>query len=160
MAANEITFKIKVEKDGSLKMVAGDAERASKSTDKLNKATDNLNSKRTQYQKVEKGVGQAGLSTAKSFSKQAGAISGGLVPAYAVLAANIFAITAAFNALKQAAQVEVLEEGFTVLGNTVGRTSSLMAKRLKDITGGAVSTEQALRTAAAGFSAGFSISEM
>ena len=160
MAANEITFKIKVEKDGSLKMVAGDAERASKSTDKLNKATDNLNSKRTQYQKVEKGVGQAGLSTAKSFSKQAGAISGGLVPAYAVLAANIFAITAAFNALKQAAQVEVLEEGFTVLGNTVGRTSSLMAKRLKDITGGEVSTEQALRTAAAGFSAGFSISEM
>ena len=160
MAANEITFKIKVEKDGSLKMVAGDAERASKSTDKLNKSTDNLNSKRTQYQKVEKGVGQAGLSTAKSFSKQAGAISGGLVPAYAVLAANIFAITAAFNALKNAAQVEVLEEGFTVLGNTVGRTSSLMANRLKDITGGAVSTEQALRTAAAGFSAGFSISEM
>jgi len=160
VAANEITFKIKVEKDGSLKMVAGDAEKASRSTDKLNKSTDNLSKKRTQYQKVEKGVGQAGLSTAKSFSKQAGAISGGLVPAYAVLAANIFAITAAFNALKNAAQVEVLEEGFAVLGNTVGRTSSLMAERLKDITGGAVSTEQALRTASAGFSAGFSISEM
>ncbi len=160
MAANEITFKIKVEKDGSLKMVAGQADQAAKSTDKLNKSTDNLSKKRTQYQKVEKGVGQAGLSTAKGFSKQAGAISGGLVPAYAVLAANIFAITAAFNALKNAAQVEVLEEGFAVLGNTVGRTSSLMASRLKDITGGAVSTEQALRTASAGFSAGFSISEM
>ena len=160
MAANEITFKIKVEKDGSLKMVAGQADQAAKSTDKLNKSTDNLSKKRTQYQKVEKGVGQAGLSTAKGFSKQAGAISGGLVPAYAVLAANIFAITAAFNALKNAAQVEVLEEGFTTLGNTVGRTSNLMAQRLKDITGGAVSTEQALRTAAAGFSAGFSISEM
>ena len=160
MAANEITFKIKVEKDGSLKMVAGETERAAKASDKLGKSTDSLNKKRTQYQKIEKGVGQAGLSTAKGFSKQAGAITGGLVPAYAVLAANIFAITAAFNALKNAAQVEVLEEGFTVLGNTVGRTSSLMASRLKDITDGAISTEQALRTAAAGFSAGFSISEM
>ena len=35
-----------------------------------------------------------------------------------------------------------------------------MASRLKDITNGAISTEQALRTSAAGFSAGFSISEM
>lgn len=160
MAANEIVFKIKVDKDGSLDIVAKDATNAAKSTEKLGKSTDTLNKKRGQYQKVEKGVGQAGLSTAKSFSKQAGAISGGLVPAYAVLAANIFAITAAFGALKSAAQVEVLEEGFTTLGNTVGRTSTLMAQRLKDVTGGAVSTEQALRTASAGFSAGFSISEM
>ena len=160
MAANEIVFKVKVDKDGSLDIVAKQATSAAKSTEKLGKSTDSLNKKRGQYQKVEKGVGQAGLSTGKAFSKQAGAISGGLVPAYAVLAANIFAITAAFGALKNAAQVEVLEEGFTTLGNTVGRTSTLMAQRLKDVTGGAVSTEQALRTASAGFSAGFSISEM
>ena len=160
MAANEIVFKVKVDKDGSLDIVAKQATNAAKSTEKLGKSTDSLNKKRGQYQKVEKGVGQAGLSTGKAFSKQAGAISGGLVPAYAVLAANIFAITAAFGALKNAAQVEVLEEGFTTLGNTVGRTSTLMAQRLKDVTGGAVSTEQALRTASAGFSAGFSISEM
>lgn len=160
MASNEIVFSVKVQKDGNLKVVAKDAEKAAKSTEKLGSSTDTLNKKRSQYQKIEKGVGQAGLSSAKGFSKQAGAITGGLVPAYAVLAANIFAITAAFNALKQAAQVEVLEEGFATLGNTVGRTSSLMAGRLKDITEGAISTEQALRTAAAGFSAGFSISEM
>ena len=160
MAANEIVFRVKVEKDGNLKVTAKEADAAAKSTKGLGTETDTLNKKRGEYQKVEKGVGQAGLSTAKSFSKQAGAISGGLVPAYAVLAANIFAITAAFGALKNAAQVEVLEEGFTTLGNTVGRTSTLMAQRLKDVTGGAVSTEQALRTASAGFSAGFSISEM
>ncbi|MAK42169.1 MAG: hypothetical protein CL997_05745 [Euryarchaeota archaeon] len=160
MAANEITFKVKVEKDGSLKMVAGQADKAAKSTDKLSKSTDTINKKRTQYQKIEKGVGQAGLSSAKGFSKQAGAITGGLVPAYAVLAANVFAITAAFNALKQAAQVETLEAGFTTLGNTVGRTATIMADRLKEVTGNAISTEQALRAAASGFSAGFSISEM
>ena len=160
MAANEITFKVKVEKDGSLKRVAGQADKAAKSTDKLSQSTDTINKKRTQYQKIEKGVGQAGLSSAKGFSKQAGAITGGLVPAYAVLAANVFAITAAFNALKQAAQVETLEAGFTTLGNTVGRTATIMADRLKEVTGNAISTEQSLRAAASGFSAGFAISEM
>ena len=158
--ANEITFKVKLTDDGGLKVVAQEAEKASKATDKLGQSTSKLNKARNRHQKIEKGLGQAGLSGAKGFSKQAGAITGGLVPAYAVLAANIFAITAAFNALKNAAQVQVLEEGFARLGNTVGRTSDLMASRLKDITDGAISTEQALRTAASGFSAGFSISEM
>ena len=160
MAANEITFKIKVEKDGSLKVVAGQADKAAKATDNLGKSTDTLNKKRSQHQKIEKGVGQTGLSTAKGFSKQAGAITGGLVPAYAVLAANIFAITAAFNALKNAAQVEVLEQGFATLGNAVGRTSDLMASRLKEVTDGAISLEEGLKAASAGFSAGFTIQEM
>lgn len=160
MAANEIVFSVKVQKDGNLKVIAKDAEAAAGGTEKLGKETDNLSKKRRSYQKVEKGVGQAGLSTAKGFSKQAGAISGGLVPAYAILAANIFAITAAFNALKEAAQVEALKEGFATLGNVVGRTSSLMAEELIRITDGAISMDSALRSAAAGFSAGFSLDEM
>ena len=92
MAANEIVFRVKVEKDGNLKVTAKEADAAAKSTKGLGKETDKLNNKRSNYQKVEKGVGQAGLSTAKGFSKQASTITGGLVPAYAILAANIFAI--------------------------------------------------------------------
>ena len=160
MATNEIVFSVKVQKDGNLKVIAKDAEAAAGGTEKLGKQTDSLSKKRSNYQKVEKGVGQAGLSTAKGFSKQAGAISGGLVPAYAILAANIFAITAAFGALKEAAQVKALEEGFSTLGNVVGRTSSLMAEELIKITDGAIAMDAALRSAAAGFSAGFSLDEM
>jgi len=167
VASNEIVFNVKVQKDGNLKVIAKDANKAAKGTEKLGKGTeklgtetDKLSKKRSNYNKIEKGVGQAGLSTAKGFSKQAGAISGGLVPAYAVLAANIFAITAAFNALKEAAQVRALEEGFAALGNEVGRTSSLMANKLVEITDGALSMADALRASAAGFSAGFSMKEM
>ena len=160
MAANEIVFSVKVQKDGNLKVIAKDSDAAAKGTKELGDQTDNLSKKRTNFQKVEKGVGQAGLSTAKGFSKQAGIISSGLVPAYAVLAANIFAITAAFNALKEAAQVKALEEGFAALGNEVGRTSTLMADRLVKITGGALSMSEALRASAAGFSAGFSMKEL
>ncbi len=158
--ANSITFKVKVEKDGNLKVVAKEADKAAKSTDNLSRSTDTLNKKRNDHQKVEKGLGQTGLSAGKALSKQASAIQGGLVPAYAVLAAHVFAITAAFNALKDAAQVEVLEEGFTRLGNTAGRTATLMAAKLKDITHGAISTEEALKAASTGFSAGFSMKEM
>ncbi|SVD26029.1 uncharacterized protein METZ01_LOCUS378883, partial [marine metagenome] len=105
--ANEISLKIKVGDDGTLKVVAKEAEKAAKSTEKLSKSTDTLNKRRNRHNKIEKGVGQSGLSAGKALSKQAGAIQGGLVPAYAVLAAHIFAITAAFNALKEAAQVKV-----------------------------------------------------
>ena len=42
MASNEITFKVKVEKDGNLKVLASDAEKAAKGTDKLSGSTDNL----------------------------------------------------------------------------------------------------------------------
>ena len=40
MASNSITFKVKVEKDGSLKVVAKEAKSASKATDDLGKSTD------------------------------------------------------------------------------------------------------------------------
>jgi len=160
VASNEITFKVKVEKDGNLKVLASDAEKAAKGTDKLSGSTDNLSKSQNKNNAVEKSLYQSGLSTAKGFSKQASAISGGLVPAYAVLAANIFAITAAFNALKQAAQVQKLEEGFTVLANTAGRTATLMAENIRDITGGAISMADALRASATAFSAGFTMKEM
>ena len=69
MASNEIILKVKVQKDGSLKIVAKEAEKAAKSTDKLGKSTDRTTKSRSRFHKAEKGVGQAGLSSAKSFSK-------------------------------------------------------------------------------------------
>ena len=93
--ANEIKLTLKVNDDGSLDLVAKKAKEAGAATEKLEKATKKTNKTRGNYNKVEKGVGQMTSNTTKAFSKQTGVISGGLVPAYAVLAANIFAITAA-----------------------------------------------------------------
>ena len=47
-----------------------------------------------------KGAARTSSNATKNFSKMAQGISGGLVPAYATLAAQVFAITAAFNFLK------------------------------------------------------------
>ena len=81
--------------------------------------------------------------------------SSGLVAAYATLAANVFAATAAFGALRRAAQFEQLKLGLTELGHQSGRTLSIMAEGLRDVTGGAISAEEAMRAAALGVSGGF-----
>ena len=108
------------------------------------------------YAVQAKGVIGTANST-KSFSKLASTMGegGGIVGAYATLAANVFAVTAAFNALKGAAQVEQITRGLEVLGNRSGQTLGLVAKDLRDITNGAISTEQALRSTAQITSAGF-----
>ena len=55
-----------------------------------------------------KGAAQASSSTTKNFSKMAQGVSGGLVPAYATLAAQLFALGALFRGLQQAADFRVL----------------------------------------------------
>jgi len=161
--ANSITFKVKVEKDGNLKVVAKEAGAASKATDNLGKSTDRLSKSRSNYHKQEKGVGQAGLSSAKSFSKMQqtmGSGSSGLVGAYAVLAANVFALTAAFGALQRAAQVKQLEDGLRAMGTASGVAMQTLAEGLQETTGHALSLADAMRATALATSAGFDSSSI
>jgi len=152
--ANEVKLTLKVDDNGSLSIVASEANKAAGATEKLDRATKKTNKSRKNHQKVEKGVGQLTSNTTKAFSKQAGAISGGLVPAYAVLAANIFAITAAFGALQRAAQVDQLTAGLTALGQASGLAMQTLSKGLVEATGNALSLEEAMRSTALITSAG------
>ena len=102
MAANEINLTIKVSDDGNLKIVGKNAEKAA---DGLNKAG---KSARTADRNL-KGASQQSANGTKNFSKMAQGITGGLVPAYATLAAQVFALTAAFDFLRRAADVQNLE---------------------------------------------------
>jgi hypothetical protein len=157
VASNEITIKVNVQKDGNLKLTAKEADQAAKSTDKLGKSTDRTTKARNRYNKAEKGVGQAGLSSGKAFSKmnQTMGGGGGLVAAYAVLAANIFALTAAFGALSRAAQVDKLKEGMVAMGQSTGIAMNALSENLVKATGYAISLEEAMRTTAQVTSAGF-----
>ena len=155
--SNTITFKVKVEKDGNLSVIAKQAEKAAKSTDKLGASTDRTTKARNRFNKAEKGVGQAGLSSGKAFSKMQSTMGGGggLVAAYAVLAANIFALTAAFGALSRAAQVQKLKEGMVAMGQSTGVAMNALSENLVRATGHAISLEEAMRTTAQVTSAGF-----
>ncbi len=151
--ADTITVKFKVMEDGSLKAVGKDADKASAALDKAGRSGDN-------YQRVQKGIAQTGLSSGKSFSKMAGSIQTGLVPAYATLAAHVFAVTAAFGVLSRAQAVRQLNEGLLFTGRAAGDNLTIVTKNLKEITENAISSADAMRALAVGVSAGFSESQM
>ena len=162
MAKNEIKVVISV--DGKrLKSVTGQVDKLGREVEKTGRKTKGAGKQQDQYfHKQQKGIiGVA--NTTKSFSKMnqtIGSGSSGLVGAYATLAANVFAATAMFNALRSAARFEALTQGLEAMGNQSGATLSVMARGLKEITEGAISTEEAFRSAALGASGGFGAEEL
>ena len=153
MANDTVTVKFRVQEDGSLKAVGKKADKAAAGIDKATKSSD-------RYNKVAKGAAGATSNSTKAFSKMTTGITGGLVPAYAVLAANIFALTAAFGALRRASAFEQLEEGLIRVGNAAGTNLTFVAENIRDITGAAVSMEAAMSSTALAFSSGFSSSQL
>lgn len=147
--ANEIKLKVKIDDKGNLKLLADKSNKAADSLDRASKSA------RTADRNL-KGAAQASANSTKNFSKLAQGIGGKLVPAYATLAANIFAVTAAFGAFQRAAQLDQLEASLVRLGNVGGKNLKKLANNLKEVTGGAIDTEQALRTVAQGTAQNFS----
>lgn len=158
MAENSITFTVKAKKDGSWKIIAKDANAAASAIDRTSTATDRATKAGDRWSKGNKGVAQAGMNTTKAFSKmnQSMVGGGGLVGAYATLAANVFALTAAFGVLQRAAAAEQLAAGLAYTGEVAGRNLPYIADRLREITGEAVSTQEAMSSVALATSSGFS----
>ena len=148
--SNTVTLTFKIAQDGSLKAIGQEAEKTAKSTDKATKASGN-------FSRGQKGVAQAGMNGTKAFSKMRSEIGGGgsgLVGAYAGLAANVFALTAAFGALSRASRANQLEEGLIALGQSSGLAMRTLSTGLVEATGHAVSLEEAMRSTAMITSAG------
>lgn len=99
-------------------------------------------------------------SGTKAFSKQVRGITDGLVPAYAALAANIFAVTALFGAFQRSASLTQLENSLIRTGEAAGQNLPKVADNLIRITDAAISTRDAYEATAMAFSAGFSTSQL
>ena len=113
MADQNITIKLTIDGSGQLKKATTDTEKLAKATDKNTGAQKRNKKQSEEVIKGQKGIHQSNLSSAKGFSKmnqmlEGGGGSSGLVAAYATLAANVFAATAAFNAFRGAAAFEQL----------------------------------------------------
>ena len=147
--ADTITVTYKVNEDGSLSKIAQGADKAAKATDKASKAAAGHN-------KQQKGVAGATSNTTKGFSKMTTGMSGGLVPAYATLAANVFALSAAFGLLSRNDAIAKLNEGLELTGLAAGKNLGMLSRKLQEVTGHAISSEESMRAIAIGTSAGFS----
>ena len=156
--ANKVAFEVVVTSKG-FKVVQTEQGKLAKSIDKTDKSTKNLDkTQQKNYGRQKQGLIQTANGT-KNFSKLSQTINGGggtsLVGAYATLAANIFAASAAFNALSRAAEFQKLREGLEIVGNQSGRTLSILADNLREATGMALTLEEASSAAAIGISGGF-----
>ena len=158
--ANTVKLTIKVDDDGSLNVVAKEAKAAAAATDKLGTSTDKLSNKKNRHNKLEKGTAQLGANSTKSFAKQAQTIGGGLVPAYAVLAANVFALSAAFQFLKNAADVTILEQSQIDYARNTGVALQSVTARLREASDGLLGFSAAGQAAAIGLAKGFSPKQM
>ena len=154
--ANTVSLKIKIDDDGSLSIIAKEAKKAKDGVESVSKATDKGSKSSDNYSKKNKGVAQATSNGTKAFSKMTTGITGGLVPAYATLAANVFALSAAFNFFKRAADVSILEKSQTQYAGSTGVALKSITAGLREASGGMLGFREAAEAAAIGVAKGFS----
>jgi len=152
VANNTVHVTFKVNSDGTLQQVANQAQKTAKSMDKATEST-------IQYNRHARGVANLQQNQTKAFAATARGTSG-LVAAYATLMANVFALTAAFGALQRAAALEQLEKGLIAVGNAAGQNLPYVARELQQITGNAVTLQEAMEGTALAMSAGFGINQL
>lgn len=151
--ASKVYIDVVVDDKGTTKKVAVDAKKLGES---LNKTATSAHSADRRL----KGAAQASSNGAKNFSKMAQGITGGLVPAYATLAANIFAISAAFNFLKEAADFKNLQASQISFAATTGNNLSAITAQLQDASGGMLRFREAAQASAIGAAKGFSTEQL
>lgn len=104
---------------------------------------------------VSRGLGGSTGAAGRDFAKQSQGL-GGVVHLYATLAANLFAVSAAFGALRKAADTTNMIKGMDQLGAATGRNLSGLSKEVAELTDGAVSLKEAMTSVAQASSAGMS----
>jgi len=151
MASGTGIFTVEFEvKDGKL---VG----AAKNLDRVGKAQESAAKSGKKHNDVMNGGVASANNAGRSMSKlleTVGGNNGGLVAAYATLATNAFAVSAAFSALRNASQVQQLMQGLVVQGSRTGHTLSLVSDSILQITKNSISAADAMKASSQGFSAG------
>ena len=149
----KIIGQILVKSDGGFAKTAKDADKAAKSTDRANKATQS-------YTRQVKGASKQSSNASKNFSKMSQGLTGGLVPAYATLAANLFALSAAFEFFKRQSDLKALEETQKSFAATTGLAMRTVTGSLREASDGLLSFKEAAEAASIGLSKGLSGSQL
>jgi hypothetical protein len=157
--ANKLTFEIVVSDNGSAKLVQKGIENVGKSAEETSRKTRGAAKSQDEFNyKLNQGTIGAS-SAARSFSKLNQAIGegpNGLVGAYATLAANAFAVSAAFNTLREASQAEMVMRGLEVQGARLGVTLTNTAQTVQELARGQLSLTESMQATAQASAVGFS----
>jgi len=153
MARNKVFVDIVVDDKGSTKRIALDQAALASGMDRASTSSRN-------FDRNLKGAAATSANATKNNAKMMQGISGGLVPAYATLAANVFALTAAFNFFKRAADVANLQKSQVGFAQTTGTALGSMTERLREASDGMLGFREAAAATAMGAAKGFSPKQM
>ena len=151
--AKEVKVSIIVDDNGSMRLTEKSAKKLGGGMNKVAKSASTAD-------RALKGTAQASSNSTKNFSKMSQGITGGLVPAYATLAANVFAITALFQAFKQSADITNLISGQKALGAVTGIAYGTITTGIREATNGMLSFKEAASATAIGISSGLSSGQL
>lgn len=148
MAKNTIYLDVVVDDNGTTRRVAVDSTRLA---DAMSRTARNS----AEADRNIKGAAQASSNATKNFSKMSQGM-GGLVAAYATIAAQVFALSAAYQFLLQAADFRILIEGQKALTQQTGVAYTSITKSIQSATDAQLGYKQAAQAAAIGTAAGLS----
>ncbi len=150
---NDIIIKLRIDGQKNIEVLKSKADKTAQSVDRVGKSAATTD-------RQLKGAAQASSNTTKNFSKMAQGVSGGLVPAYATLAANIFAVTAVFRFLQSAADFRVMTQGQLAFAAQTGSALSLLTKQVQAATDGQLAFAEASQAVAIGKAAGLTTNQL
>jgi len=122
---------IKVSDNGTLKVTTKEVDKLNKAVDKSSAANKKHSKSSQTLNRNMKGISRQSSNASKNFSKQAQGMQGVLVPAYAEIAARVFALTAAFTALSNAANYSILLQGQETYAQMTGKHMGRIAKSVQ-----------------------------
>ncbi len=143
---------IKTTDGNSFKILGQKIDKTTKKVKEYGAATKNAD-------RETKGITQQSANATKNFSKMA-TMQGGLVSIYATIAAQVFALSAAFMFLKDAFETRNLVEGQLAFGAATGVAYGTLTKQIQDASGGMIQFKEAAQAAAIGTAAGLSASQL
>lgn len=153
MADFQVVGKLVIDDKGQLKVVGDQAKKASKKIDDVGKSSATADRRL-------KGAAQASSNTTKNFSKMSQGISNGLVPAYATLAASLFAIGAVFRSLQNAADFATMQKAQMAYASSTGVALTNVSRKLQEATGYQLDLQKASSSAAIMIAKGFTTGQI
>ena len=152
MAKNKVEIDVVVDDQGTMGKVGLGAKKAGDGLDEMAKGGRNA-------ERNTKGAAQASSNASKNFSKMSQGM-GGLVGVYATFAAQMFALSAAFNFLKNAADLENLKKSQVSFAQTGGLAIKSITTQLETASKGMLGFKEAGQAAAMGVAKGFSTGQL
>lgn len=152
-------IQIDIEVNGKMQKATVDAKNLRKQLGGIDEGMGDVAKSARQADRNIKGTAQASSNATKNFSKMSQGM-GGLVGAYASLAASLFAVSAAFNFLKSAGELKSLRAGQVAYASATGVAINTLTEDIIRATDSQIAFKDAAQAAAIGSAAGLNADQL